>query len=58
VTTWAVFLRDRDSEDYALEATYRGLTRPTPGGGPYLAQEQGQVCAMQLFANSQPPSSS
>jgi len=26
VTTYAVLLRDRDSEDYAIGATYRGLT--------------------------------
>ena len=39
VTTWAVLLRERDSDDYTLEATYRGLVCPTPEGGPYLAQE-------------------
>jgi hypothetical protein len=43
LTTFAVLLRDRDGKDYALKATYRGLTRPSVDGGPYLAQEQGVV---------------
>jgi hypothetical protein len=43
LSTWAVLLRDRDGEDYEHEATYRGLTRPSVDGGPYLAQEQGVV---------------
>jgi hypothetical protein len=43
LTTFAVLLRDRDGEDYAIEATYCGLTRPSVDGGPYLAQEAGVV---------------
>jgi hypothetical protein len=39
ITTYAILLRERDSEAYELEATYRGLTRPSVDGGPYLAQE-------------------
>jgi len=41
VITYAVLLRDRDGDAYELEATYRGLTRPSVDGGPYLAQEAG-----------------
>jgi hypothetical protein len=43
VSTFVVLLREHDGEDYTLEATYRGLTRPSVDGGPYLAQEAGVV---------------
>jgi hypothetical protein len=40
VMTFRVLLREgEEATDYTLERTYRGLTAPTPEGGPYLTQE-------------------
>ena len=44
VSTFRVLLREgRDGIDYCLERTFRSLVPPTPEGGPYLAQEGGEV---------------
>jgi hypothetical protein len=51
ITTYAVLLRERDSDAYELEATYRGLTRPSVDGGPYLAQEAGVVFFVERIEN-------
>jgi hypothetical protein len=51
VTTYAVLLLDRDGETYKLEATYRGLTRPSVDCGPYLAQEAGVVFFVERIEN-------
>jgi hypothetical protein len=40
VITFRVLLREgEDATAYTLERTYRGLSPPTPEGGPYLSQE-------------------
>jgi hypothetical protein len=40
VITFRVLLREgKDATEYTLERTYRGLTVPMCGGGPYFSQE-------------------